>query len=56
MFRLIEWLIFNLPDRWYDEAHDTSWISWGGMLHATYWPLEYASVHILGLHKTWWAE
>ena len=56
MSRVIEWLIFNLPSTWYDEAHDTSWVSWGSVLRMTYWPLECVSVHILGLHKTWWLE
>ena len=58
MYRIIEFLIYHLPEKWYMETQDTSCVSWGTGQHclaARYWPLECCTIRLGRWARTWWA-
>jgi len=62
MYRLIEWLVFHLPDKGYYEDWDTSYISWGDKwgdwihLAVRYWPMAIATVCICHRCHSWYVD
>lgn len=57
MYRFVTWLVYRLPAGGYDEADDTSWVSWtsrcGLSITITYWPLDYVCVHFWRWSRSW---